>query len=59
MRQYALVSEWHLAAPIDRVWDGIFAVEDWPRWLRLPPHAGQRIHVSWDRGERGGPVKGL
>jgi Polyketide cyclase / dehydrase and lipid transport len=34
MRQYALVSHWHLAAPIDRVWDAIFAVEDWPRWWR-------------------------
>ena len=34
MRQYALVTQWHLAAPIDRVWDAIFAVEDWPRWWR-------------------------
>jgi hypothetical protein len=34
MQQYALVTYWHLAAPIDRVWDAIFAVEDWPRWWR-------------------------
>ena len=34
MRQYALVTHWHLAAPIERVWDAIFAVEDWPRWWR-------------------------
>jgi len=34
MNQYALVTEWHLAAPIERVWDAIHAVEDWPRWWR-------------------------
>jgi len=32
--QYALVSDWHLAAPIDTVWEAIHAVEDWPRWWR-------------------------
>jgi hypothetical protein len=32
--QYALVTHWHLAASIERVWDAIFAVEDWPRWWR-------------------------
>ena len=34
MNQYALVTEWHLAAPIERVWDALDAVEDWPRWWR-------------------------
>jgi hypothetical protein len=32
--QYALVSHWHLAAPIDAAWDAINAVEEWPRWWR-------------------------
>ena len=34
MQAYALVTQWHIAAPIDRIWDAIFAVEDWPRWWR-------------------------
>ena len=34
MNRYALVTQWHLAAPIERVWDAIHAVEDWPRWWR-------------------------
>lgn len=34
MNQYALVTHWHVAAPIDAVWDAIHEVEDWPRWWR-------------------------
>jgi len=34
LNQYALVTYWHLAAPIDAVWDAINKVEDWPRWWR-------------------------
>jgi hypothetical protein len=34
LSEYALVSHWHLAAPIDAVWDAINAVEEWPRWWR-------------------------
>jgi len=34
LNEYALVSHWHLAAPIDEVWDAIHAVEEWPRWWR-------------------------
>jgi len=35
MRGYALVTHWHLGAPIERVWDAIYGVEDWPRWWRF------------------------
>jgi len=35
MRQYALVTHWHIAAAIDRVWDAIYRVEDWPSWWRF------------------------
>jgi len=32
VKPYALVTHWHLRAPIERVWEAIFAVEEWPRW---------------------------
>lgn len=35
MAQFSLVSEWHLDAPIERVWDALIAVDDWPRWWRF------------------------
>lgn len=31
---FELTNEWHLALPIDRVWDLIAATQDWPRWWR-------------------------
>ena len=34
MSRYSLITHWHLDAPIDRVWEAIVAVEDWPRWWR-------------------------
>ena len=38
MRQFSLITHWHLDAPIDRVWEAIVAVEDWPRWWRYVHH---------------------
>jgi uncharacterized protein YndB with AHSA1/START domain len=32
--EFALVSEWRLAAPIDRVWTEIATPEQWPEWWR-------------------------
>jgi uncharacterized protein YndB with AHSA1/START domain len=32
MNRYALATEWHLDAPISRVWDAIYDVAAWPRW---------------------------
>jgi uncharacterized protein YndB with AHSA1/START domain len=34
MNRFSLVTYWHLEAPIDRVWEAIVAVEEWPRWWR-------------------------
>jgi uncharacterized protein YndB with AHSA1/START domain len=30
--QYSLVTQWHLDAPIERVWDALVASEEWPKW---------------------------
>src|SRR5438309_6304004 len=35
MRQFALVTHWHLNAPVERVWNAIITVEAWPRWWRF------------------------
>jgi uncharacterized protein YndB with AHSA1/START domain len=32
--RFELVSHWHLAAPIDAVWQALKAAEQWPRWWR-------------------------
>lgn len=32
--RYALVTHWHLAMPIDSVWDALAAPEAWPHWWR-------------------------
>jgi len=34
MTQFSLLSCWHLDAPVERVWDALIAVDDWPRWWR-------------------------
>lgn len=34
MREYALVTEWRLDAPIERVWAALAAPRDWPSWWR-------------------------
>jgi len=34
MKQFSLTTVWHLDAPIERVWDALYAVESWPRWWR-------------------------
>jgi Polyketide cyclase / dehydrase and lipid transport len=32
MKRYALVTQWHLEAPIERVWNAIYDVAAWPQW---------------------------
>jgi uncharacterized protein YndB with AHSA1/START domain len=32
--QFQLVSNWHVDAPIERVWDALKATEEWPSWWR-------------------------
>lgn len=56
--QFQLVSQWHLAAPIDRVWEAIKATEQWPLWWRyvksvqvLKPGDADGVgavrHIAW------------
>ena len=33
-QQFNLVSEWRLAAPVDRVWAELMRPDDWPQWWR-------------------------
>ncbi len=33
--RYALVTDWHLDAPLERVWERLVAPEDWPLWWRF------------------------
>jgi hypothetical protein len=35
MREYSLVTRWHLDAQVARVWDALVAVECWPCWWRF------------------------
>jgi uncharacterized protein YndB with AHSA1/START domain len=32
--QFQLVSHWHIAAPIEKVWAALKATEQWPSWWR-------------------------
>jgi hypothetical protein len=34
MAHYTFVSEWHLDAPVDVVWDALLRSADWPAWWR-------------------------
>jgi hypothetical protein len=49
MNRYALVSHWHLDAPIDRVWAALFAVDEWPRWWKYVLEV-QEIHSGDAQG---------
>jgi uncharacterized membrane protein len=32
--RYQLVTEWHVDAPADRVWDALLRVREWPTWWK-------------------------
>jgi uncharacterized protein YndB with AHSA1/START domain len=32
---FSLVTDWHLEAPVERIWEALVAPEDWPRWWRF------------------------
>jgi carbon monoxide dehydrogenase subunit G len=46
---YEYVTEWHLEAPLETVWDALTDVESWPRWW---PHVRSVHRVR--RGEASG-----
>lgn len=37
-QQFKLVTEWHVKAPLERVWAELITPEDWPRWWRAVKH---------------------
>jgi hypothetical protein len=34
MNQYSLVTQWHLEAPIDQIWECLVTPDKWPSWWR-------------------------
>ena len=34
MPRFSLVTDWHLEAPVERIWQALAAPEAWPRWWR-------------------------
>ena len=49
MARYVLITNWHLDAPIERVWHAISLVEDWPRWWKFVESV-----VELERGDADG-----
>lgn len=39
--RFELVTEWHLDAPVERVWKELSRPEDWPLWWRAVKHLEQ------------------
>lgn len=35
MPNFSLVTDWHLEAPVERIWEALVAPEQWPRWWRF------------------------
>ena len=48
-QQFNLVSEWRLAAPVDRVWAELMRPDDWPQWWR----AVKRVETLAEGDARG------
>ena len=49
VRQYSLVTSWHLEAPIERTWQALIAPEEWPSWWRYVEEV-----VELERGDAQG-----
>lgn len=58
MARFQLVTRWQIDAPVDRVWDALLLVRDWPTWWKgfrsvdvLDPGqesgVGMKIRQSW------------
>jgi len=56
--QFQLLSHWHVAAPVEAVWEALKATGEWPRWWRYVKsvqelHAGDADglgavrHIAW------------
>ena len=48
-QQFNLVSEWRLAAPVNRVWAELMRPDDWPQWWR----AVKRVETLAEGDARG------
>lgn len=41
--RYTLITQWHLNAPIDRVWNALAATERWPDWW---PYVKEVVEIN-------------
>jgi uncharacterized protein YndB with AHSA1/START domain len=48
LADYSFLTTWVVAAPIERVWDVIYAIERWPRWWRGVQSVEQLVHGDGD-----------
>lgn len=49
MADYRFLTTWIVDAPIERVWDAIYAIEGWPQWWHGVERVTEVVH-----GENGG-----
>ncbi len=49
MKEYVLVTHWHLDAPIGRVWEALVRVAEWPRWWKYV-HAVEDLEAGGAEG---------
>lgn len=54
MKTYSLTTNWHLAAPIERVWQALYEVERWPQWW---PHVLAVIELKKGDAQGVGAVR--
>jgi uncharacterized protein YndB with AHSA1/START domain len=54
MNRYTLVTDWQLAAPIERVWQALYDVAAWPQWW---PYVQSVVEVTPGNADGVGAVR--
>ena len=48
MADYRFLTTWVVDAPIERVWDAIYAIQEWPTWWRGVERVTELVHGEGD-----------